>query len=87
LGSVEVTHPFHPLRGQKFAVLKLRTVSGIARLSVRHPELGTFAIPADWTDWSVASTPPGSQSLMIDALGFAELAVIVESLSRGAKRS
>jgi hypothetical protein len=86
LGSVEITHPFHPLRGQKFAVLKLRTVSGLARLSLRHPELGTLAVPADWTDWFVASTPPG-QSLMIDAFGFAELAVIVESISRGSKRS
>jgi hypothetical protein len=86
LGSVEITHPFHPLRGQKFGVLKLRTVSGLARLSLRHPELGTLAVPADWTDWSVASTPP-EQSLMIDAFGFAELAVIVESLSRGSKRS
>jgi len=85
LGSVEVTHPFHPLRGQKFAVLKLRTVAGVARLSVRHPELGTFAIPADWTDWSVASMP--GQSLMVDAFNLAELAEIVESLSRGSKRA
>src|SRR5262245_39174463 len=58
LGSVEITHPFHPLRGQKFAVLKLGTVSGVATLSVRHPGLGSFAIRKDWTDWSVASTPP-----------------------------
>jgi hypothetical protein len=85
LGSIEVTHPFHPLRGQKFVVLKLRTVSGVVRLSVRHPELGTFAIPADWTDWSVASMP--GQSLMIDTFGLVELAEIVESLSRGSKRS
>jgi hypothetical protein len=87
LGSVEVTHPFHPLRGQKFAVLKLRTVSGVARLSVRHPELGTFAIPADWTDWSVTNTLLGPQPLMIDVFGLAELAEIVESLSRSSKRT
>jgi len=86
LGSVEITHPFHPLRGQKFAVLKLRTVSGVATLSVRHPELGSFAIRKDWTDWSVASTPPGFPSLKIDAFGFADLAAIVESLSAAQKR-
>jgi hypothetical protein len=85
LGSVEVTHPFHLLRGQKFAVLKLRTIAGVTRLSVRHPELGTLAIPADWTDWSVASTP--GQSLVIDAFGLADLAEIVESLSRDSKRT
>jgi hypothetical protein len=87
LGSVEVTHPFHPLRGQKFSVLKLRTVSGVATLSVRHPELGSLAIREDWTDWSAGNTPPGTLTLKIDALGLAELAVIVESLARGAKKA
>jgi uncharacterized protein DUF5372 len=86
LGSVEITHPFHPLRGQKFAVLKLRTVSGVATLSVRHPELGSFAIRKDWTDWSVG-TPSGLQSLKIDAFGFAELTAIVESLSLDSKKA
>jgi hypothetical protein len=87
LGSVEVTHPFHPLRGQTFVVLKLRAVSGVPTLSVRHPDLGSFTIPEDWTDWSVANTSPGSQALMIDAFGLAELAVIVESLIRDSKRA
>jgi hypothetical protein len=87
LGSIEITHPFHPLRGQKFVVLKLRTVSGVATLSARHPDLGSFAIREDWTDWSVASTTPMSQALMIDAFGLAELAEIVESLGRGSKRT
>jgi len=86
LGSVEVTHPFHPLRGQKFAVLKVRTVSGVATLSVRDPELGSFAIREDWTDWSAANTPQTLQSLKIDAFGLAELAAIVESLTRDSKR-
>jgi len=56
-------------------------------LSVRHPELGSFAIRKDWTDWSVANTPPGTQSLKIDAFVLAELAVIVESLNRDSKKA
>jgi hypothetical protein len=55
-------------------------------LSVRHPDLGSFALPQDWTDWSAASMPT-SQSLMIDAFGLAELAAIVESLGRHAKKA
>jgi len=86
LGSVEITHSFHPLRGQRFAVLKLRRVSGKAILSVRHPDLGSFGIPEDWTDWSRENIHP-SQSLLIDAFGLAELAAIVESLSRDSKRA
>ena len=84
MGSIEITHPFHPLRGQKFVVLKVRTVAGVATLSARHPDLGTFAIREDWTDWSVANTTP-MQSLMIDAFALAELAEIVESLNRDSK--
>jgi hypothetical protein len=89
LGSAEITHPFHPLRGQKFVVLKLRRVSGVATLSVRHPDLGSFALRQDWTDWSAPDAPAALQatSLMIDALGLVELAMIVESLSRDSKRS
>ena len=86
LGSIEITHPFHPLRGQKFVVLKLRTVSGVATLSVRHPDLGSFAIREDWTDWSVSASP-SSQSLMIDAFGLAALAEIVEAIGRASKRT
>src|SRR4029450_3509842 len=41
LGSAEVTHPFHPLRGQRFVVLKVRRVAGVETLSLRHHDLGT----------------------------------------------
>src|SRR5260370_25885201 len=57
LGSAEVTHPFHPLRGHRFVVLKVRRVSGIEALSLRHSELGSFAMPREWTD----SAPPTAQ--------------------------
>ena len=32
LGSAEVTHPFHPLRGHRFVVLKVRRISGVETL-------------------------------------------------------
>jgi hypothetical protein len=31
--------------------MNLTKVAGIATLSVRHPNLGSFAIPQDWADW------------------------------------
>jgi len=57
LGSAEVIHPFHPLRGQRFVVLKVRIVSGVETLSLRHADLGSFALPREWTDWGA----PGVQ--------------------------
>ena len=43
-------HPFHPLRGEQFAVLKSRLVRGVECLILKGSEWGTFAVPRDWTD-------------------------------------
>jgi hypothetical protein len=89
LGSAEVVHPFHPLRGQRFAVLKVRTLSGVETLSLRHPDLGSFAMPRNWTDWA----PPGIQvsvsgsPLLVDAFGLAALAELINSIDSREKKS
>ena len=82
MGSAEVIHPFHPLRGQRFVVLKVRTVSGVETLSLRHADLGSFALPRQWTDWD----PPGFHArsgegrLLIDIIGLVKLAELIASL-------
>ena len=73
------------MRGQRFVVLKVRTVSGVETLSLRHTDLGSFAMPQDWTDWA----PPGSQAragderLLIDAFGLIALAELLTSFRSG----
>ena len=86
LGSAEIVHPFHPLRGQQFAVLKVRTVSGVEILSLQHNEFGSIAaVPREWTDWA----PPGSQAcstdqhLLADAWGLMALAELLTALLSG----
>jgi len=61
----------------------------VATLSVRHPDLGSFAIPREWTDWSSFDATALSQdtSLIIDAFGLVNLAMVVESLTRDSKRA
>jgi hypothetical protein len=81
LGSAEITHPFHPLRGQRFPVLKIRRVSSVACLSLRHADLGSFAVPQEWTDWG-APHEASQAPLIIDASGLADLAAIVDFLTR-----
>jgi Family of unknown function (DUF5372) len=85
LGSAEITHPFHPFRGQRFVVLKVRKVSGVETLSLRQAELGSFAMPREWTDWA----PPGhsgslvgGKPLLIDVLGLLAFAEFVASFKR-----
>jgi hypothetical protein len=85
LGSADITHPFHPLRGQRFVVLKIRRVSGIATLSMRHGDLGSFAIPQEWTDFGAPQDSAG-MPLIIDAFALSELAVIVDFLTRDSTR-
>jgi hypothetical protein len=65
--------------------LKVRIVAGVKTLSLRHPDLGSFAVPGDWTDW----TPPGAQArlndwrLLVDAAGLIALADLIFSLIAG----
>jgi hypothetical protein len=84
LGSAEITHPFHPLRGQRFVVLKVRRVAGVETLSLRHHDLGSFAMAREWTDWAPPGAPAVSagKSLMIDAFGLLSLTELVTSLTR-----
>jgi hypothetical protein len=84
LGSAEVVHPFHPLRGRRFIVLRIRRVFGVETLSLRDAELGSFAMPREWTDWA----PPGiqtsssSEPLLIDAFGLVALAEFIAAFAR-----
>jgi hypothetical protein len=87
LGSAEITHPFHPLRGQRFVVLKIRMISGAETLSLRHIEMGSFAVRRDWTDWALPGTPSATTdrhpALFIDAFGLLALAELVQTLKHG----
>jgi hypothetical protein len=89
LGSAEVVHPFHPLRGRRFDVLKIRRVSGVETLSLRDSDLGSFAMPREWTDWAPPDTLACARNtpLVIDAFGLVAVAELIASLHRGQIRS
>lgn len=55
LGWAEISHPFHPLEGQRFPVLKTRRVAGIDTLILADVARGSFSIPREWTDWGAPS--------------------------------
>jgi hypothetical protein len=50
LGWATITHPFHPLLGKRFLVLKVRKVAGQEVLSLFDEINGAVALPRDWTD-------------------------------------
>ncbi len=63
LGLAEILHPFHPLRGRRFPVLKTRRVAGIDKLIPSHVERGSFSIAGEWTDWGAPSTHDGQEAV------------------------
>lgn len=71
-----VTHPFHPLRGERLAVLFVRRV-GASRIYVcEGGPLGTVGLPEDATD---RGPEPAERSLSIEVL--AALVVLVAELA------
>ena len=45
-----ITHPFHPLAGQRFAILKVRKIAGQDVLSLYDEKRGSLTMPRAWTD-------------------------------------
>jgi Family of unknown function (DUF5372) len=59
LGWALITHPFHPLKGQRFAIRKIRKVAGREVFSLYDEQRGSLPIPRDWTDQAVLSADAG----------------------------
>jgi hypothetical protein len=59
----------------------MRRVSGVPCVSLRHADLGSFAVPQEWTDWG-APQDGCHAPLIIDASGLADLVAIVDFLTR-----
>jgi hypothetical protein len=58
----------------------VRRVSGIEPLCLRPSELGSFAMPREWTDWAPPNaqvTSAGGQPLITDAFGLLALKDLV----------
>jgi hypothetical protein len=88
LGWAEIRHPFHPLRGQRFEVLKKRRIAGVDTLILRERKRGSFSIAREWTDWADPSgydsldLPPGR----LEAESLFELVSLLEELTKPNKK-
>ncbi len=82
MGWAEIRHPFHPLRGQRFPILKARRFVGVDTLILRELDRGTFSIAREWTDWADPSPYEGHglPPRRLDATSLFDLAALVEAL-------
>jgi hypothetical protein len=78
LGFVTITHPHHPLSGQKVALIRLRRGSN-PDLIVRLPDGTHAAIAIGLTDYGRASGEPAEplSSSLLDLEGLRELARLI----------
>ena len=79
LGWAEIRHPFHPLRGQRFEVLKARRIAGTDTLLLRELDRGSFSIAREWTDWADPSL--GLPPQRLEAGSLFELATLLAQLT------
>jgi hypothetical protein len=81
LGWAEIRHPYHPLHGQRFPVLKKRRIAGNETLILRGLDCGTFSVAREWTDWADPS-PADSLKLPLRRLDAESLLALVTLLEQ-----
>ncbi|MFM0674542.1 Y4bD/Y4pK family protein [Paraburkholderia sediminicola] len=87
LGWAEICHPFHPLKGQRFPVLKTRRVGGVDTLLVGHAERSSFSIAREWTDWGTPTVHSGDVTVCCFELDMLlELIDLIDQLALSASK-
>ena len=86
LGWADITHPFHPLHGQRYKILKSRQVSGKDTLILEDPNGGTFAVDRDWTNMAdpCPAIEQGQPRPILDHKALLKLAILVQELGSDA---
>ena len=73
---VTVTHPFHPLSGQRLRVLFERKLAGGLAVSCEGGPLGSLMVPVTWTDRGPAAAgAPLTYEVLVD------LAAVISAIS------
>jgi uncharacterized protein DUF5372 len=75
LGFVVVTHPFHPLTGQRLEVLFAKRRAGATVFVCAGGAYGSITLPESWTS---RGEPPGTGRL--SAEGLAALGAVTRAL-------
>ena len=75
MGSVLVTHPFHPLSGQRLEVLFAKRRGGAVVLVGESARLGRVTVQESWTERG-----PAPLGCRVSAEGLAALDTLVRSL-------
>ena len=83
LGSLTITHPYHPLKGQSYDILKIKKINGERRYSLRVDN-DVVCVPESWTDRCVAHPIDLNEDrpLQFNAVDLAKLAGLLRDLQK-----
>ena len=79
LGWAVITHPFHPLRNQRFRILNARIYAGRPALMLEGGSCGTFTVLRDWTDEAPLSGVGEGKGSVLARAALLELAALLEA--------
>ncbi len=76
-----ITHPHHPLRGQRLAVVRVRRGTD-PDLIVRLPDGLHAALSASWTDYAAPADPgpPAASPPLLDGEGLRQAAELIDRI-------
>lgn len=78
MGVAEITHPFHPLRGECLPILGCQRRLGVWTLHLQTSETRSILVPREWTDQGVEAAPTSPS--ILDAEALLALADIIDGL-------
>ena len=83
MGSLTITHPYHPLKGQSYDILKIKKINGERRYSLRVDD-DVVCVPESWTDRCIVHQIDLSEDrhLPFSAAELAELAGLLRDLQK-----
>ncbi len=79
-GYATITHPFHPLKDQRFQILSTKNFNNRDILSLKMSTRGPIAIPRDWTD-KADPNPYQTLSELSPILSFSHLQQLVKLIT------
>lgn len=80
LGSLTITHPFHPLFGKSYTILEVKEIYGSRRYSLLT-DSGVLSVPESWTDrYSKPIFSKDSYSFSLDACFLHDLVQLLKSI-------
>jgi hypothetical protein len=83
LGWAEIRHPFHPRKGERFAVLRSRRIGGVDTVILRDGELGSFTVALEWTDLAAPSSMElvDGSTARLEVYALCDLVTLIDALA------